>query len=82
MNLDVAVAIVVGDDVSTDEILQAGARALPYRSNIAKLAEFTFARLDDQYVSRTRDLGPHAIIAGRNYGQDHRANTRSSHHDP
>jgi aconitate hydratase len=67
--LEVSVAIAVGDDVSTDEILQAGAEALPYRSNVAKLAEFTFARVDDGYVARARDAGPHAIVAGRNYGQ-------------
>ena len=36
----------VGDDVSTDEISPAGAKALPYRSNIPKLAEFTFTRVD------------------------------------
>jgi aconitase A len=68
-DLDVTVAITVGDDISTDEILQAGAEALPYRSNIAKLAEFTFARVDDGYLDRVRDGGPHAIVAGRNYGQ-------------
>src|SRR3954470_7588814 len=68
--LAATVAIVVGDDISTDEILQAGAEALPYRSNIAKLAEFTFRRVDDQYLDRVRDEpGPHAIVAGANYGQ-------------
>jgi aconitate hydratase len=68
-DLEATVVIVVGDDISTDEILQAGAAALPYRSNIAKLAEFTFARVDEGYVARARDTGPHAIVAGRNYGQ-------------
>jgi aconitate hydratase len=68
-DLDVTVAITVGDDISTDEILQAGAEALPHRSNIAKLSEFTFARIDDGYVQRTRDLDAHAIVGGRNYGQ-------------
>jgi aconitate hydratase len=67
--LEVAVAIVVGDDLSTDEILQAGAEALPYRSNIAKLAQFTFKRVDEDYLSRVHDGGAHAVIAGRNYGQ-------------
>jgi aconitate hydratase len=68
-DLEATVAITVGDDISTDEILQAGAEALPYRSNIAKLAEFTFARVDDGYVARARENGAHAIVAGRNYGQ-------------
>jgi aconitate hydratase len=68
-DLEATVAIAVGDDISTDEILQAGAEALPHRSNIAKLAEFTFARVDDGYVARARDVGTHAVVAGRNYGQ-------------
>jgi aconitate hydratase len=70
VDLEVTVAIAVGDDVSTDEILQAGAEALPYRSNIAKLAEFTFRRVDEKYLDRVRgDDGAHAVVAGRNYGQ-------------
>ena len=46
-DLTVRAAIVVGNDVSTDEIMPAGAAALPYRSNVAKLAEFAFGRIDD-----------------------------------
>lgn len=68
-DLDAVVAIKLGDDVSTDEILPAGARALPYRSNIEKLAEFAFERLDPQYVARTRRGDRHVVVAGRNYGQ-------------
>ena len=44
--IEAPVALKVGDDVSTDEILPAGARVLPYRSNIPKLAEFTFTQVD------------------------------------
>lgn len=65
------VALKVGDDVSTDEILPAGARVLPYRSNIPKLAEFTFAQIDEDYVGRahaSRDSG-HIVVGGANYGQ-------------
>ncbi len=43
------VLLKVGDNVCTDEISPAGARALPYRSNIPKLAEFTFTRIDREY---------------------------------
>ncbi|MDL4822075.1 aconitate hydratase [Actinomadura opuntiae] len=68
-DLDVPVVIKVGDDVSTDEILMAGARALPYRSDIAKLADFTFVRIDEGYPDRAREAGPHAVVGGRNYGQ-------------
>ncbi len=63
------VAIKVGDSISTDEILPAGARALPYRSNIAKLAEFTFSQVDPGYLERARQAGQHAVIGGDNYGQ-------------
>ncbi|GGV32869.1 aconitate hydratase [Actinomadura cremea] len=68
-DLEVPVVITVGDDVSTDEILQAGARALPFRSDIARLADFAFVRLDAGYPDRARRAGAHAVVAGRNYGQ-------------
>ncbi|MET3921609.1 aconitate hydratase [Arthrobacter sp. UYEF20] len=70
--IEAPVALVLGDDVSTDEILQAGASALPYRSNIPKLAEFTFARIDETYPARaaeTRETSGHIVVAGANYGQ-------------
>jgi aconitate hydratase len=67
--LKAAVVIKVGDDISTDEILPAGARALPYRSNIARLAEFAFNQLDEEYPERARQAGRHIIVGGRNYGQ-------------
>jgi aconitate hydratase len=61
----------VGDDVSTDEILPAGARALPYRSNIPEIARFTFEPIDPGYHERAlaaRSRG-HLVVAGKNYGQ-------------
>jgi aconitate hydratase len=66
------VMLKVGDDVSTDEILPAGARVLPYRSNIPKISEFAFDVLDETYHKRavaTLTAGGHVIIAGENYGQ-------------
>ncbi len=66
---EIPVVIKVGDDVSTDEILQVGARALPFRSDIARLADFTFIQLDEGYPERAREAGPHAVVSGRNYGQ-------------
>jgi aconitate hydratase len=68
-SLKLTVAIKVGDDISTDEIMPAGARALPYRSNIAKLAEFAFGQVDPDYLKRARQAGQHAIAGGANYGQ-------------
>ncbi|WP_034261453.1 aconitate hydratase [Actinospica robiniae] len=67
--LTVPVLMKVGDDVSTDEILQAGARALPFRSNIEKLAEFTFVQLDEDYPRHAHETGAHAVVGGVNYGQ-------------
>jgi aconitate hydratase len=68
-DLKASVAIKVGDNISTDEILPAGARVLPFRSDVARLAEFTFGQVDDGYVSRAREAGQHVIVAGDNYGQ-------------
>ncbi|WP_373876692.1 aconitate hydratase [Lolliginicoccus levis] len=65
--LEAPVLLKVGDDISTDDISPAGARALPYRSNIPKLAEFSFARVDETYKDRATD--PHIILGGENYGQ-------------
>ncbi|MFF8847889.1 aconitate hydratase [Streptomyces sp. NPDC015127] len=64
-----------GDNVSTDEISPAGAKALPYRSNIPKLAEFTFTRIDPDYPRRAAEPatdgrpGHHIVVGGENYGQ-------------
>lgn len=66
------VLLKMGDNVSTDEISPAGAKALPYRSNIPRLAEFTFTRIDPDYPSRAaeyRDTGGHLVVGGDNYGQ-------------
>jgi aconitate hydratase len=66
------VLLKVGDNVSTDEILQAGAKALPFRSNIPEISKFAFAALDATYYDRAleqRDHGGHLIVAGDNYGQ-------------
>ncbi|HEX3192847.1 MAG TPA: aconitate hydratase [Streptosporangiaceae bacterium] len=68
-DLRARVAIKLGDNISTDEILPAGARVLPFRSDIARLAEFTFSQVDEGYVSRAREAGTHVIVAGENYGQ-------------
>ncbi len=71
--LRLSVLLKVGDNVSTDEIMPAGARVLPYRSNIPKISEFVFDVVDETYSSRARALkakgGCHAIIGGENYGQ-------------
>ncbi|HET7328195.1 MAG TPA: aconitate hydratase [Nocardioidaceae bacterium] len=67
--LETPVALKVGDNLSTDEISPAGAAALPFRSNIPKLAEFTFRPADPGYADRAGELGEHAVVGGENYGQ-------------
>ena len=67
--LEVPVLLKVGDDISTDEIMPAGARVLPFRSNIPKIADFVYEQVDESYVQRARDTGDHAIVGGENYGQ-------------
>jgi aconitate hydratase len=70
--IEAPVLLKVGDDVSTDEISPAGARALPYRSNIPKLAEFTFTPIDPDYPRVAAELthtSGHFVIGGHNYGQ-------------
>ena len=69
--LTAPVLLMVGDNISTDEISPAGARALPYRSNIPKLAEFSFTQIDESYPKRAlraTETG-HIIVGGENYGQ-------------
>lgn len=69
--VEAPVLVKVDDDISTDTIMPAGAEALPYRSNIPKLAEFAFRDVDADYPAKaleTRDTG-HVIVAGSNYGQ-------------
>jgi aconitate hydratase len=63
--------MVVGDDVSTDEIMPAGAKVLPFRSNIPEISKFVFSQIDDDYYQRAmnnREQG-HFVVAGENYGQ-------------
>lgn len=71
-NVHLPVLLKVGDNISTDEILPAGARVLPYRSNIPKISEFAFDMIDATYHKRAQNShceGGHVIIAGENYGQ-------------
>ncbi|MDQ3305796.1 MAG: aconitate hydratase [Actinomycetota bacterium] len=66
------VLLKVGNDISTDEILPAGAQVLPFRSNIPAIADFAFWQLDESYSARAlevKEAGGHLIVAGDNYGQ-------------
>jgi aconitate hydratase len=69
--LEGPVLLKVGEDVSTDEIMPAGARVLPYRSNIMEISRFVFGQVDETFYSRAVDHGrtPFFVIADGNYGQ-------------
>ncbi len=59
----------VGDNITTDHIMPAGAKILPLRSNIPKISEFCFAVCDEKFHDRALELGKSIIVGGSNYGQ-------------
>jgi aconitate hydratase len=63
------VLIKVGDNISTDHIMPAGSQILRFRSNIPKLAEYVFNRVDPEFPSRAKHKGGGFIVGGSNYGQ-------------
>lgn len=63
------VLIKLGDNITTDHIMPAGAKILPYRSNIPKLSEFCFTVCDPTFPARARAAGDGIIVGGSNYGQ-------------
>lgn len=71
--LEASVVICLGDDITTDHIMPAGAEILALRSNIPAIAEHVFVRVDKDFVQRARELGKTGgngvIVAGDNYGQ-------------
>ncbi len=59
----------VGDNITTDHIMPAGAKILPYRSNIPYLSKFCFAVCDESFAERAKASGASIIVGGSNYGQ-------------
>ncbi len=59
----------VGDNITTDHIMPAGAKILPLRSNIPKISEYCFTRCDEDFPSNCKKAGKGIIIGGENYGQ-------------
>ena len=59
----------LGDNITTDHIMPAGAKILPYRSNIPKLSEFCFGVCDSSFPERAKAAGESIIVGGANYGQ-------------
>ena len=59
----------VGDNITTDHIMPAGAKILPYRSNIPYLSQFCFGVCDKEFPQRCKEEGGGIVIGGSNYGQ-------------
>jgi aconitate hydratase len=70
---NVPVLLKMGDSVSTDEILKAGAEVLPFRSNLPEISKYTFTVIDDSFYDRAMEskshYGGHIVVAGENYAQ-------------
>jgi len=67
--LTAELALKVGDNITTDHIMPAGAKILPYRSNIPHLSQFCFGVCDTSFPERAKALGKSIIVGGSNYGQ-------------
>ena len=68
-DLECELILKVGDNITTDHIMPAGAKILPYRSNVPKLSEFCFTVCDKDFPERAKAKGGGVILGGQNYGQ-------------
>jgi aconitate hydratase len=68
-DLECKLVLKVGDNITTDHIMPAGAKILPYRSNVPKLSEFCFTVCDKEFPERAKAQGGGIILGGANYGQ-------------
>lgn len=67
--IEAGVSLKVGDNITTDHIMPAGAKILPLRSNIPKISEHCFAVCDEEFHDRALEMGKSIIVGGSNYGQ-------------
>lgn len=67
--LRLQVLLKVGDNITTDHIMPAGAKVLPLRSNIPAISEYVFSAVDTKFASRARETGGGMVVGGQNYGQ-------------
>ncbi len=68
-DLTMTVLLKTGDHITTDQIMPAGTKILPLRSNIPAISEFVFAPLDGSFSRRAREAGSGLVAGGENYGQ-------------
>ena len=67
--LETEVLLTVGDNITTDDIMPAGAEILPLRSNLPAISQYAFTRIDPTFADRAKEAGSGMIIGGENYGQ-------------
>ncbi len=63
------VVIKVEDNITTDAVMPAGSKVLPFRSNIEAISEFVFSQMDPEFSQRAKSCGIGFVVAGENYGQ-------------
>lgn len=68
-SIDAGVSLKVGDNITTDHIMPAGAKILPLRSNIPAISQHCFTICDEQFPKRAKEMGKSIIVGGSNYGQ-------------
>ncbi len=68
-DIDAKVSLKVGDNITTDHIMPAGAKILPLRSNIPEISKYCFAVCDESFHDRALEMGKSIVIGGSNYGQ-------------
>ena len=68
-SIDVPCSLKVGDNITTDHIMPAGAKILPLRSNIPAISQYCFTVCDKEFPKRALELGGSIIVGGVNYGQ-------------
>lgn len=68
-NIEAKVSLKVGDNITTDHIMPAGAKILPLRSNIPAISQHCFTVCDESFPKRAEELGKSIVVGGVNYGQ-------------
>ncbi len=68
-DIEAKVSLKVGDNITTDHIMPAGAKILPLRSNIPEISKYCFAVCDESFHDRALEMGKSIVIGGSNYGQ-------------
>ena len=68
-SLSKEVLLKVGDNITTDHIMPAGAKVLPLRSNVPAISEYVFSKVDPTFPKRAKEKGGGIVVGGENYGQ-------------